>query len=92
MSMRQIAAQLPPRHQCECCWAAASVISGITKLVSCSERKERTFNGHLIQRTVFAFVAFGLIFCGMFIWNISMSNISMRQIRQMGPQDGRNSE
>ena len=46
----------------------------------------------ILGTPVFAFVAFGLIFCGMFIWNISMSNISMRQMRQMGPQDGRNSK
>ena len=46
----------------------------------------------ILGTPVYAFAAFGLIFCGMFIWNISMSNISIRQIRQMGPQDGRNSK
>jgi hypothetical protein len=38
---------------------------------------------------MYAFMAFGLIFCGMFVWNISTSNISLRQI---DPQDGRNSK
>ena len=46
----------------------------------------------ILGTPVYAFAAFGLIFCGMFIWNISMSNISMRQISKMGPQDGRNSK
>ena len=48
------------------------------------------FASEFIFGTVaYAFMAFGLIFCGLFIWNISTSNISLRQ---MGPQDGRNSK
>ena len=48
------------------------------------------FTSEFIFGTVaYAFIAFGLIFCGLFIWNISTSNISLRQ---MGPQDGRNSK
>ena len=43
----------------------------------------------LLGTPIYAFVAFGLIFCGMFIWNISTSNISLHQ---RGPQDGRNSK
>ena len=47
----------------------------------------------ILGTTVYAFVAFGLIFCGMFIWNISTSNMASRQTRyMMGPQDGRNSK
>ena len=48
------------------------------------------FASEFILGTVaYAFIAFGLIFCGLVIWNISTSNISLRQI---GPQDGRNSK
>ena len=43
----------------------------------------------ILGTPMYAFMAFGLIFCGMFVWNISTSNISLRQ---MGPQDGRNSK
>ena len=43
----------------------------------------------ILGTPMYAFMAFGLIFCGMFIWNISTSNLAIRQI---GPQDGRNSK